>query len=324
SEEEDIFWRNNLGEKGYVERNSYHKQPYYPAELFPDAFYNDSCTFSFLKIAGKLEAGSSLGVKSYPRAFGFADNKACVQGEHITPDNPYTPEPEGYGGDAFDLSWAVNEAGEYVELDTADFIKVQTAMYGFSNVVGEISPELRGGRLSSPDPTVTGKNEMLIIENVPDVIDPGVYKLMAYYFKNGRLVENENINWVSSNHDVEISSGGDIIVNEDTYTEVQATAKNGEVVSNTIIIRGKNVVSAKSFHSQGELNIFPNPAHKFINLQGVQDAEVYIYNSNGSLIMSFETYSSRESIDLSALRPGIYFMSVMEKGKFRHIRFTKY
>ncbi len=324
SEEEDIAWRNNLGETGFVKRNSYHEQPYYPAELFPGSFYDDSCTFNFMKIEGNLKAGSSVIVKSYSRAFGFADNNPQIFGDYENPDNPYTAEAEGYGGDAFDLSWAVNEAGNYIDLDTIHFIKVQTAMYGFSDAVGEISSELRGGRLNSPDPSVTGKNEMLIIENVPGNTDFGAYVLKAYFFRNGRLVENENINWVSSNPEAEISADGRIVINDNAYTEVYATAKKGEIVSNTIIISSNAVYAARTYLSDSDLKIFPNPAQEYINLQGTMDAEVAIHNPNGSLIRNYGTISPGELIDISSLRPGIYFISVKEKGKSKHARFIKY
>ena len=324
SEVDDIAWRNNLGETGFVKRNAYHEQPYYPAELFPGTFYDDSCTFNFIKIEGELKTGSSVIVKSCSRAFGFADNKPEIFGDYENPDNPYTAEAEGYGGDAFDLSWAVNEAGDYIDLDTIHFIKVQTAMYGFSNAVGEISSELRGGRLSSRDPSVTGKNEMLIIEDVSEDFDFGEYELKAFFFRNGQLVEDENINWVSSNPEIEISADGRINFVDNTYTEVHATAKEGEIVSNTIIISSNAVSSAKTYLSDSDLKIFPNPAHEYISLRETIDAEVSIHNPNGSLIRSYGVISPGELIDISSLRPGIYFINVKEKGKSKHARIFKY
>lgn len=322
-EEDDIAWRNNLGESGFVKRNSYHEQPYYPAELFPGSFYDDSCTFNFMKIEGKLETGSSMGVRSYRRAFGFADNNPKMSGDHENPDNPYTPGIEGYGGDAFDLSWAVNENGEYIELDTADFVRVQTAMYGISEAVGEISSELTGGRLSSPDPTLTGRNEMLVIEDVPENILPGTFQLKAYFFTNGRLHEDENINWVSNNPDIDISSDGKIEIKDDSYTEVYATAKQGEIISNTLIINGAAASSVNLAHSPGEMKIFPNPAYELIFLQGTKEGEVCIYDLNGILIKDCGIYRPGKPIDISMLSQGIYFISIVEEGKTRHSRFVK-
>ena len=321
---DDITWRNNLGETGFVKRNSYNEQNYYPAELFPGYFYDDSCSFSFLKIEGKLETGFSTGVKSYPRAFGFADNKPKAFTDHIFPDNPYTNEAEGYGGDGFDLSWAVNENGDYIELDTVDFVRVQTAMYGISEAVGEISSELKGGRLSLPDPSLTGRSEMLVIEDVPSDIPFGQYQLKAYFFKNGRPVDDININWVTSNPATEISSEGRIEIEDNTYTEVHATARNGEIISNTVLINGAIISSLNLNYFPEEATIFPNPSNKYIFLRESKKVEVCIYDLNGVLIKDFGITSPGKAIDISFLHPGIYLLNIKKEGKPMHVRFIKY
>ena len=320
---EDIAWRNSLGETGFVKRNSYYEQDYYPAERFPGYFYDDSCSFSFLKIEGKLETGSSTGVKSYPRAFGFADNKPKAFTDHIFPDNPYTNEAEGYGGDGFDLSWAVTENGDYIELDTADFVRVQTAMYGNSEAVGEVSSELKGGILTLADPSLTGRSEMLVIEDVPADIPPGQYQLKVYFFKNGRPVDDVNINWVSSNPATEISSEGRIEIEDNTHTEVHATARNGEIISNTVILNGATITSLSSNYFHEEAIIFPNPSNKNIFLRESIKGEVCIYDMNGVLIRDYGTTGHGKAIDISFLHPGIYLIKIQEKRKPKHVILIK-
>src|SRR6056297_3643065 len=62
---------------------------------------------------------------SYPvKPFGYADNNPLGDAPYTLPDNPYSDTIENSGGDAFDISWAVDADGNYVDLPSIDFVKV--------------------------------------------------------------------------------------------------------------------------------------------------------------------------------------------------------
>ncbi len=117
----DIFWKDNQGNSGYVTRNTYHAQSYYP--LWETA---DSLVFEgSLLESNAYREGNSF--RSPGFAWGYADNapnhseKAC-----------------------FDIDWAVNENGFSVKLEAIHFIKIYTAQQQFLGWLGETSTEISG------------------------------------------------------------------------------------------------------------------------------------------------------------------------------------
>ncbi|MCK5079740.1 MAG: hypothetical protein KAR09_07330, partial [Bacteroidales bacterium] len=104
----DVPWSDNVGNSGFIYTNSAHEQPYYPdVDSFP-AIHPDQYLLSGFRISGAIDSSSLAYVKSCQRAFGYADNRLRGAAPYTVPDNPYTPEKENSGGDAFDISWAVS------------------------------------------------------------------------------------------------------------------------------------------------------------------------------------------------------------------------
>jgi len=111
----DVPWEDQLGNSGLIRANSVHTQPYYPLH---DSFPNidpEKYTLNGTLIEG-LVYEHPTGMRSIRRAFGYADNQLRGTAPYSIPDNPYTREIENAGGDAFDIGWAVNSDGDYVEL----------------------------------------------------------------------------------------------------------------------------------------------------------------------------------------------------------------
>ena len=103
-------------------RNAFHKQPYYPQWI-----EEDEITFRGALLPPQTE---KIGNQYVQRIldFGYVDNK---------PNNDKD-------GTSFDLSWAVDEAGQPVELTEVDFIRVYTAVDENVPLTGEISTEIQG------------------------------------------------------------------------------------------------------------------------------------------------------------------------------------
>ena len=147
---------------GLLRKNEFHVQPYYPQpDLFP-GYPPDSVTLTgtLLPLSPSVEGG----VIHIPTlGFGYADNRPWNRaGELTDPDNPYTPDiTEGAGGDPFDISWAIDAAGNYVFPDQIDFIRIVTAVLSGNSLLGEISPEVAAVVATAP----TGKrgNEQLTV-----------------------------------------------------------------------------------------------------------------------------------------------------------------
>ena len=119
---EYIRWEDNQGNKGYLTKNSYHKQSYYPMWIG-----ESSITFKGTRIADNFKQGTN-GIWSSPALeFGYADN--------VPNDNEASN---------IDISWAVDKSGKYVKLPGIDFIKVYGAVRQESGILGEVSTEVTG------------------------------------------------------------------------------------------------------------------------------------------------------------------------------------
>ncbi len=136
---EDIYWTDNQGASGYILKNHFHTQDWFPSG-------HQQLTFQGTKLANTLREGGII--TNQPFAFGYADNGSS---HYIRLQNQW-----GRGYNVFDLDWAVNSAGKPVKLDQIDFIKVYTAQncngnpyhpqtdHPRSRYLGEISTEIAG------------------------------------------------------------------------------------------------------------------------------------------------------------------------------------
>jgi hypothetical protein len=313
-EDSDIAWENNAGEYGFLVHNSFHQQPYYPGILFDAGFYEDNCQFDLIRISGNLDPFAPGAIKSYKRAFGYADNRPSLYWDAELPDNPYTWEQEGYGGDPFDLDWALNEQGQYIELDTVHFIKLQTSMYGVKQAVGEISTEITAGRLTQPVPGIIGENRILVIEDIPSQPDPGEYQLKAYYFENGKYVPDIELDWEVIEGNGEISTSGHISLTPGLEVTVRASLREGDISSQDLGIKIDETSSTMldELILQEVFLIWPNPAVHYLNLElphvPKKVLSLQIRDLSGRLMMRHQVYKDQLQLDISGLNPGTYFI----------------
>ena len=118
-----IPWKDNQGETGYVAKNIYHTQHYYPGWIS-----DDELRFQGTKLKGngidESGVGSYYVLYSYP--WGYVDN-----------------HPNEYKDlNSFDIGWAIDKSGNKVHLQGIDFIKVYTAVNQYCGWIGETSTEI--------------------------------------------------------------------------------------------------------------------------------------------------------------------------------------
>lgn len=118
-----IRWEDNLGAAGYLSKNIFHAQDYFPKWISADRL-----TFCGSRLAPNGEDISGYGayyvLYSYP--WGYVDN-----------------HPNDYADlNSFDISWAVDSAGNPVELPGVDFIRVYTGVNQSCGWLGETSTEI--------------------------------------------------------------------------------------------------------------------------------------------------------------------------------------
>ena len=121
---EYVRWTTNGHGSGYVYRNDYHPQPYFP--LWAEG---DELVFTGTKLADNAvdESGQGYYYVLYASHLGYADNK------------PNTDPRSG-----FNIEWAVDAGGNPVHLPGIHFVKVYTAVNENCGWIGEASTEISG------------------------------------------------------------------------------------------------------------------------------------------------------------------------------------
>lgn len=129
-----IRWTDNLGNEGWVQRNSFHMQHYWPK--WHDA--DETITFSGSRLASnridKNGDGSYYILENLP--WGYVDNQSN------------TVDP------GFKIDWAVDHNGTPIHLPYVDFIKVHTAVQENNGWLGESSTEISGAEDLHPDAAI--------------------------------------------------------------------------------------------------------------------------------------------------------------------------
>ena len=131
---------------GYMSRNTFHNQPYWPLWLQNE----ETLTFKGEKLrCNAIDQGGNQGESYYVQYFfdwGYVDN---------LPNNPARVSIEGeIYNPGFKIDWAVDEEGNHVNLTHIDFIKVYNAVNQYCGWIGETSTEVAGGIDYHPDAEV--------------------------------------------------------------------------------------------------------------------------------------------------------------------------
>ena len=118
-----IRWKDNQGNAGFLSRNAFYSQPYYPA------WKGDSITFTGTRLADQIEDLSGTGsyFVNYAYDYGYADNQANDDEKS-----------------AIRIEWAVDKDGHPAHLKGINFIRVHTAVRAEAGWLGEVSTDLTG------------------------------------------------------------------------------------------------------------------------------------------------------------------------------------
>lgn len=303
NEAANVPWTDNRGQSGIIYTNSSHTQPYYPlVNDFPQIPENNY-TLTGTRIQPEVDSSTFM-TKVYKRGFGYADNQLRGVEPWTTPDNPYTNEKENSGGDAFDISWAVNEDGNYMELSEIDFIKVQNGMLAHGGWLGEISSEIIGAAKVSPNNTLIGEEQMIVMRDLPPVIHQSSLQLEALVFNNGQRQTNEPITWSVDLDGATISENGFLELTHSGMLTVTATlASNAEIMAMaTATVNLGNGITETEIKP---LEIYPNPAVNYISI-GATHGELNIYNTQGQLVKA--VWMNEQRVDISHLPKGLYIL----------------
>ena len=321
----DVPWADNQGNSGAVLANGAHVQPYYPlADSFPEVASNEY-SLSGTRVADEVDTVPTF-IKSYQKAFGYVDNQLRGIAPYTLPDNPYTPEKENSGGDAFDIIWAVDTNGEYVDLNEIHFVKVHNAVLADAGWLGEVSTEITGAVDVTPDNSITGITDLIVLKSLPDTIIGNSYQLEAFAFDNGRWDKEATINWdinlpdatINSENLLNFSSSGKLTV-------IASLEENPSITAiDSVFLVYQNDPSSISSNYFEALKLYPNPALESITIEGANNASIEIYEITGNKVMTIERHGESQPVSITHLTNGIYIVKISKEKSSRILRFVKY
>ena len=131
-----IAWIASDGSTGYIEKNSYHRQEY-----FPQWIDSDEITFSGTRLAHNAIDESGIGsyYVLYAYDWGYADNFSAI--DRLSNDENTNADPNA---NHFKISHAIDMDGQPIHLKYIDFVKVQVGVNSKSGWLGEVSTEVLG------------------------------------------------------------------------------------------------------------------------------------------------------------------------------------
>jgi len=192
-----IPWKLNDGTTGAMRTNQFHQQSYFPGDY---AFNcgRDSISYTGTIIRGCADLSTPSYIENYrAQLFGYCDAKGAIRDEV---HNPYTTTM-AKGGDGFDLDWAVDKDGNYVQLDTVQWVKVYTALNQDCGWLGEISTEVQWAQRVTPDSNYVHRNyysHYIGLTQLKALVGQPV-QYEGILFKNGRPCKEGTPHWSLSN-----------------------------------------------------------------------------------------------------------------------------
>ena len=324
----DVPWSDNQGNTGFVFANNFHKQPYYPLkDNFPH-IDQKSYTLKGTRMQDYVDRTNPSYVTAFGRPWGYVDN--TLRGRYNgLPDNPYTRgmdiEEEGSGGDAFDIGWAVDVDGNYIDLDEIDFVKVQNGILADGGWLGEISTEITGAFVVTTDPSITGELDMIIIKELPDEIRGSSFDLEAFAYHKGRWDKDKVINWTSSLEGASVNSANQLVFTSSGEVTLTASLADRPEITETVktVLVYEDNPSSIGFNQKNSIRLYPNPAASHIFIRGAQHSTIQIYSVTGNRVLQKQNYSDNQSISIVHLSKGIYVVKVKGLNFNKTIRFVK-
>lgn len=320
----DVPWEDPWGGQGIIRANSLHTQAYYPQhDSFPDI---DSMSY---ELGGTLLQGHVFehptGIISIQRAFGYADNQLRGLEPHTVPDNPYTREPENSGGDAFDIGWAVDSAGTYVELDQVHFIKVQSGMLADGGRLGELSTELSGAVDVPPDPAISGETAMVVIRDLPALLEVHEYQLEVLVFQHGRMEPEGTVLWTTSHPGASVDDEHILRVTVEGPLSLTASLSGRPEINASVStnVRLNQTNTDRSLVVEDGPVIYPNPSSGYFRIRNCKMATLSIFDASGKELLGVDEYEEDAIMDISTLSKGIYLVRIAQGNSQRWLKLLK-
>jgi len=307
----EVPWFDQFGKSGVIKTNSVHLQPYYPLQDSFPFISNEQYVLKGTLIQGAVDVDHPPVLISVRRIFGYADNQMRGLSSLNLPDNPYTPEVENSGGDAFDIHWAVDSTGAYVDLDKIHFVKVQNGMMADGKWLGELSTEITGAVDVAPDLSLSGTLDLVVVRDLPDEISGPEYQLEVFAFYQGRIIKDPDIDWISSNPEVFVDEQHMLRATGTGPVSLTAYQVDKPLIKTTVstTIVASNTSTQEGIAEFRDAQMYPNPASELVQISGIEEASLSFFTVDGKCELLLDQYHGG-AVDIGSLPSGIYMVRI--------------
>ena len=115
----------------------------------------------------------------------------------------------------------------------------------------------------------------------------------------------------STTNSIEVSFGGEAAVDS---IKVTSTSVCGDGESSYFKVTVVSLVGIDEIELDN-VTVYPNPAKDYIQISGIENSDIYIYNNTGTLVKKINKLSINSPINISDLETGIYHVSIVANDK---------
>ncbi|MBR5082076.1 MAG: T9SS type A sorting domain-containing protein [Bacteroidales bacterium] len=138
-------------------------------------------------------------------------------------------------------------------------------------------------------------------ENGGTAIGSGTYHFGEFaHFSASANANYQFVGWTNQN--------GDTISNEAEYAHM--IARGGQITAHFVSIEGVNETT------EIVITIWPNPASGLVNIEGIEPAEVQVYNAVGQMVKMLK---SSNEVSLEGLPQGVYLLRITDLDGENHV-----
>lgn len=292
-----IRWKSNQGTSGYVYRNTFHSQSYYP--LWLDA---DSLIFEGTKLANNYvdESGTGTYYVQYAYHWGYVDNQ------------PNTDDRSN-----FNIEWAVDKNGNSVQLPGVHFIKVYNGVNQYCGWLGETSTEIMGAidlHVQGTEISVPIFVQNIGLNYTQISLKPSETALLTATI-NPENATNKQITWKSSNTAIATVANGYVTGLAEGNAVIRAITNDGYLVATCeVIVLNTSAVEMptedfqKAYYHNG-----------ILYLSGFENSQCSLISTSGTVVSQFYCRSVEEQICRKLLN-GIYLLKIQKGNAVKTIK----
>lgn len=228
-DDDDIRWTDNQGNTGYIYKNTYHSQPYWPQWLAD----RETLTFGSTRLPdnGEDQSGNGTYYVLSQYEYGYADNAPNMA------NGVWNEEAK------IDIDWAVDARGNSVKMPGVDFVKIYTGVNQSNGWLGENSTEVC--RIIDAHVTREGSNPTLD-ESV--AIDQSVLGAFLEAYPDGNTASVASITADNDNLRLYFDrSTGCVSFNAPGGGTAQIFNHNGMLLYNASFHAGENNIDISNF-----------------------------------------------------------------------------